>query len=541
MRFETLSPGEAEGAILVHGLRAGGRLFKKGRILQRADIAALGEAGIGRITVVRLGPADIPEDIAATSLAGALSGEGIRLSAAFTGRVNLYADAPGLAVLDAERIQRVNLIDESITVATLAPYAMVRPGEMIATVKIIPFAAPEPAVASAVVLAREAPIRVASFKPMRAGLVSTHLPGQKPSLLDKNRNALEARLAELSGSLVFEERCAHDADAVARALREGEAAGADHLFVFGASAITDRRDVIPAGIVAAGGAIAHFGMPVDPGNLLLLGNLRGHPVVGLPSCARSPKVNGFDFVLQRLSAGIPVTGADIMRMGVGGLLQEIPTRPQPRDSEPPQQLRAPRIAALVLAAGRSTRMGSNKLLAEWHGKPLLRSTVEAVLKSGARPVIVITGHESAKTEAALSGLDVRFVHNPDYAQGLSTSLKCAIRAVPASADGALVLLGDMPEIAPALLDRMIAAFSPQDNRAIVAAIHGPVRGNPVLWSKAFFPEIDALTGDAGAKQVMAAHEDLVCEVEAGSAVLRDIDTPEALAELRARAIAESAT
>jgi molybdenum cofactor cytidylyltransferase len=99
----------------------------------------------------------------------------------------------------------------------------------------------------------------------------------------------------------------------------------------------------------------------------------------------------------------------------------------------------------------------------------------------------------------------------------------------------------MPEIAPALLDRMIAAFSPADNRAIVAAMHGDVRGNPVLWSKAFFPEIETLTGDAGAKQVMAAHEDLVCEVEAGSTVLRDIDTPEALAELRARAVAESTT
>jgi molybdenum cofactor cytidylyltransferase len=186
-------------------------------------------------------------------------------------------------------------------------------------------------------------------------------------------------------------------------------------------------------------------------------------------------------------------------------------------------------------------MGSNKLLAEWHGKPLLRSTVEAALKSAARPVIVVTGHENAKTEAALSGLDVRVVHNPDYAQGLSTSLKSAVRAVPASADGALVLLGDMPEITPALLDRMIAAFSPADNRAIVAATHGHVRGNPMLWSKAFFPEIETLTGDAGAKQVISVHEDLVCEVEAGSAVLRDIDTPEALADLRARAIAESTT
>jgi molybdenum cofactor cytidylyltransferase len=538
MRFETVLPAEAEGAILVHGLRAGGRLFKKGRVLQRADVAALREANIGSVTIARLEAGDVPEDIAATRVAEAFLGVGIRISAAFTGRVNLYAEHSGLAVLDAERIQRVNLIDESVTVATLAPYAMVWPGEMIATVKIIPFAAPERAVEAAVSVAREAPIRVAPFKPMRAGLVSTHLPGQKPSLLDKNRSALEARLADLSGVLVFEERCAHDTASVARALRHGETSGADLLFVFGASAITDRRDVIPAGIVAAGGTIAHFGMPVDPGNLLLLGNLHDRPVVGLPSCARSPKVNGFDFVLQRLCAGFAVTGTDLMRMGVGGLLQEIPGRPQPRDIEPAHQLRAPRIAAVVLAAGRSTRMGSNKLLAEWRGKPLLRSTVEAALKSGAKPVIVVTGHESTKAEAALQGLDVRFVHNPDYAEGLSTSVKSGLRAVPATSDGALVLLGDMPEISPALLDRMIAAFSPADGRTICVVMHGHTRGNPVLWGRTFFPEIESLTGDSGAKHLIAAHEDLVCEIEADGAVLRDIDTPEALAELRAGAPAE---
>jgi molybdenum cofactor cytidylyltransferase len=539
MRFDTVPPAEAEGAILVHGLRAGGHLFKKGRVLQRADVGALRAADIGSVTVVRLEAGDVPEDVAATRVAQAVLGDGIRLSAAFTGRVNLYAEHSGLAILDPERIQRVNLIDESVTVATLAPYAMVWPGEMIATVKIIPFAAPERAVAAAVSVAREAPIRVAPFKAMPAGLISTQLPGQKPSLLDKNRSALEARLADLSGILVFEERCTHDTESVARALRNGEAAGAELLFVFGASAITDRRDVIPAGIMAAGGTIGHFGMPVDPGNLLLLGNLRSKPVVGLPSCARSPKVNGFDFVLQRLCAGFALTGTDLMRMGVGGLLQEIPGRPQPRDTEPAHQLRAPRIAAVVLAAGRSTRMGSNKLLAEWRGKPLLRSTVEAALKSGAKPVIVVTGHENTKVEAALQGLDVRFVHNPDYAEGLSTSVKSGLRAVPATLDGTLLLLGDMPEITPALLDRMIAAFSPADGRAICVAVHGHTRGNPVLWGKTFFSEIDDLKGDAGAKHLIAAHEDLVCEIEADAAVLRDIDTPEALAELRANAPAES--
>jgi molybdenum cofactor cytidylyltransferase len=534
MRFATFPLGEAQGAILVHGVRAGGRVFKKGRVLSQADLDALREAGIADITAVKLEPGDIAEDIAATRIARALAGKGTRVGAAFTGRANLYAETAGLVVLDSGVIDKINLIDESVTIATLSPFAAVAPGDMVATIKIVPFAAPERAVAAAVEAAAASLIGIAAFKPMKVALVSTQLPGQKPSLLDKNRSALEARLAQVGGALVSESRVAHADDAVAEGLRVGETAGAELLFVFGASAITDRRDVIPAGIVAAGGAVTHFGMPVDPGNLLLLGDLHGKPVVGLPSCARSPKVNGFDFVMQRLFAGLSVTGKDIMRMGVGGLLQEIPTRPQPRDVEHVPQ-RAPRIAGIVLAAGLSTRMGTNKLLADWRGKPLIRSTVEATLKSEARPVIVVTGHQAGKIESALQGLPVTFAPNPDYADGLSTSLKAGLRAVPANCDGALVLLGDMPRIAPSLVDRMIAAFSPADGRAICIAVHEHKRGNPVLWARRFFPEIEQVSGDTGAKPLLARHEELVCEIEAGPSSLSDVDTPEALAELRASA------
>ena len=534
MQFGTFPLGETEGAILVHSLRVGGRLIKKGRVVTRTDIVQLGQAGISEITVARLEPGDVPEDIAASRIAEALRGDNVRIGAPFTGRVNLYAEKAGLVLLDGRSLDALNLIDQSITAATLMPFAMVAPGEMVATVKIIPFAAPENAVDDAVRTASGSRIRVAPFHPRKVALISTELPGQKPALLDKNRASLEARLAPLSGILSFERRCAHDARLVADALRAGDAAGAELLFVFGASAITDRRDVIPAGIERAGGAVLHFGMPVDPGNLLLLGSLNGKPVVGLPSCARSPKVNGFDYVLQRLFANLPVRPEDIMKMGVGGLLQEIATRPQPRDSVH-VPLRAPRIAAVILTAGLSSRMGSNKLLAEWCGKALVRWTVESALASEAKPVIVVTGHEATKVEAALNGLDVHIMHNPNYTSGLSSSLKSGIAAVPANCDGAVVLLGDMPEIKASLIDRMIAAFSPADNRLICIATHGHRRGNPVLWARRFFPEIETLSGDVGAKELIRVHEDVVCEIEAGDAALRDIDTPDALAELRSSA------
>jgi molybdenum cofactor cytidylyltransferase len=201
-------------------------------------------------------------------------------------------------------------------------------------------------------------------------------------------------------------------------------------------------------------------------------------------------------------------------------------------------MRAPRVAAIVLAAGLSTRMGQNKLLAPVGGKPLIRRTVEAVSASHVDPVIVVTGHQAGEIEQALANLRVRFVPNAHYAEGLSASLRAGLQAVPESADAALVLLGDMPEVKSGLLDRMLAAFSPEDGRAICVATANGKRGNPVLWARRFFAEMEAVTGDTGAKHLIAMNDPVVCEVEADDSVLTDIDTPDALAALRSRATAD---
>jgi molybdenum cofactor cytidylyltransferase len=258
-------------------------------------------------------------------------------------------------------------------------------------------------------------------------------------------------------------------------------------------------------------------------------------VVGLPGCARSPKLNGFDFVLSRLAAGLPVGSREIAAMGVGGLLMEIPTRPQPRDEPDAKLPHAPKVAAVVLAAGTSSRMGSNKLLADIDGKPLVRHAVEAALASAAQPVIVVTGNEEEKTRNALAGLNVSCVANPDFTKGLSTSLKAGIAAVPPDRDGAMIILGDMPGISGALIDKLIAAFDPAEDRVICVATRKGKHGNPVLWARRFFSEIAAIEGDVGAKSLIGAYGELVCEVEAADdAPLIDIDTPEALEAYRAR-------
>jgi len=196
---------------------------------------------------------------------------------------------------------------------------------------------------------------------------------------------------------------------------------------------------------------------------------------------------------------------------------------------------AARIAGIVLAAGTSSRMGRNKLVERLRGKPLVRHAVDAALASGLEPVLVVTGHEAEQTRAALTGAGVSFVSNPRYEEGLSTSLKSGIEAVPQDCDGAMILLGDMPDISSNLIDRVIASFEPRAGHTICAAAAGKRRGHPVLWARSYFPQLTALQGDAGARELLEAHAGQLVEIEAGDdAPLTDIDTPEALLACRQR-------
>jgi molybdenum cofactor cytidylyltransferase len=532
MKFGPASPAEAVGGVTVHTLRQGSLVLKKGTTIGPAEVDALKKAGVKEVVVVRLEDGDVSEDIAAASIAQAVTGEGIHVERAFTGRANLFAARAGILVIDRAAVDRINGVDEAITFATLPAFKPVVEGEMIATVKLIPFGVEAELRDAAVTAAGKGALRVAPYVIKRVGVVSTLLPGLASKVVDKTLRVTAERLAPAGATIIAERRVPHEEAALAPAIRELLKLGAELVIVFGASAIADRRDVIPAAITDIGGAIEHFGMPVDPGNLLLIGSADGVPVLGAPGCARSPVENGFDWVLMRLLAGIKVTRNELMGMGVGGLLMEIVTRPQPRTE--PKIEGNHNVAAIILAAGRSTRMGGpNKLLAELDGKKLVRIATEQALASKASEVVVVTGHQADLVEQALQGLKVKFVRNPDFAGGLASSVKAGISAVSAEADSAVICLGDMPLIDSSLIDRLIENFAPDRGNLIVVPVADGRRGNPVLWSRRFFRELMTLDGDIGARHLIARHAEAVAEVPVeGNGAFLDIDTPQALEAAR---------
>ncbi|MCY1668823.1 molybdopterin-binding/glycosyltransferase family 2 protein [Rhizobium sp. SL86] len=535
MIFGPVPVKNAEGAILAHGILLSGGKLAKGTLLLADDVRQLQADGIETVIVARLEAGDLTEDAAAERLAGALDLTGLRKTEASTGRVNVYTTVNGLFRADRELIDRFNRIDPAITIACLADHAAVQAGDMVATIKIIPLAVrAETVEAARAVLAGGAAVRVKPYKSHSVSLIQTQLPQMKASVLDKTAQLLRRRLDASGSVIVSERRVVHRQDEVAEAIRAALQAdggrSARMVILFGASAVCDAFDVLPQAIRLAGGVVDRVGLPVDPGNLLVLGHVGAVPVIVAPGCARSPKENGFDWVLSRLLAGETPEDAVLAGLGVGGLLMEIPSRPRPREAAR-ATLSERDLGAVLLAAGRASRMGEagHKLLAEFEGVPLVRRIAERALDALQGPLVAVTGHRAAEVSEALTHLPLTIVDNPDFATGMASSLKAGLSApVLADVAGVMVLLADMPGLKVEDLERLAVAFLEAEGRAIVRAVANGKRGNPVILPRATFADLMLLEGDVGARHVIETCGLPIIDVELGAAAHVDVDTPEAV-------------
>lgn len=553
MYFGECAVADAHGARLAHGVRLPTGRLAKGTLIDSSIIARLQDAHCQTVTISRLEVLDVDEDEAARQLGSALArlaGDGIEARSVGTGRVNLHAVETGLFSVEHSLLTRLNRVDESITVATLPAETSVRKGRLVATVKIIPFAVQASCLQAALALVETQarsevpggatihPMRVDAFMACRAHLVQTRTVGMPLHLLEKSHDATRARLARCQAELLGESRCDHEIDSLVAILASLQTAGLDWILVLGASATGDRRDVIPAAIERSGGTLARFGLPMDPGNLMLLGTLGHVRVIGLPGCARSPRDNGVDWVLARLAAGLVVDDDWCASLGVGGLLKEHGERRAPRAApEAPASDRKPGLqaTALVLAAGRSKRFGvENKLLSTWREKSLLDHVLDALARSECSTTLVVTGCDNERVEAGLRKRrpPVSWLHHAGFESGMAGSLACGIAAL-LDRDAVLVCLADMPTISPDTISALMQAATAVPDALFVVPVHAGRRGNPVLIRQALFDDVLALQGDVGARAIAERWPDCVLEVPVDDeGVLLDVDIPADTRQLR---------
>lgn len=534
MEFGPVPLDECEGAILAHAVFLGDSRIRKGTRLTADDIDRLRAAGKTSLIVARLKAGDVDEDRAADRLATQLMPATTRLSTASTGRVNIYAVGRGIVRFDRDRLKAINVINEGITLACVQHNQLVEDGDMIATLKIIPYSVPETALEA--VLAASGDTPVLEFHRLTArpfALIQTRIDGMKASILAGTEKVTKQRLNQLGCALVDSRDVPHDSAAVAEAIAAARDNGAEAILVCGASAISDRRDVVPAAVVDAGGVVDRIGLPADPGNLLMSARIGTMPVIGMPGCARSPRLNGFDWVLHLVLAGIPLGDDEIADMAIGGLLMEIASRPLPRKMVERRQPDGVDIAGIVLAAGMSRRMGSvNKLLVDIDGVPMVRRTAQVMLDGGIEDLVVITGHDADRIKAALDGLAVSFVHNPDFATGQAGSVASGIASLPPHVSGALIALGDMPYVAADLIAEMVRDHARLDDHdaRISFPVHDGRRGNPVLWGCRFFEALKGLHGDIGGREILAKHAGAVNSITwRDDSIHRDIDSKDDIA------------
>lgn len=538
MKFGPCALSDCLDAILVHAVYLPDGRIAKGTCLTSDHLSRLRANGIDDIIVARLEDGDLGEDAAADMIAKAMMPANVRLSVAATGRVNIYATQRGLLRVDRLRLRDINMVDEGITLSTVQHNQLVEAGDLIATLKIIPYSVAETAVATVIGLgAGEPVISFHALRPRSFGLIQTRIPGMADKILKATEQTAKQRLNQLGCALVDSRVVAHEAAAINQAITASRANGPAVMLIAGGSAIADRRDEVPMGVIAAGGRIDHFGLPVDPGNLLMLSHIDEMPVIGMPGCARSIKMNGFDWILHLLLADLRIDAAEIADMAAGGLLMEIVSRPLPRRMVERRQISNATIGGVILAAGQSQRMGAqNKLLAEIDGVPIIRRTAQALLDGGLNDLVIVTGHEHRLVAAALDGLPVTCIYNDDYQSGQASSVACGVRHHQNGSHAAvLIALGDMPLVRPELIAALLRDHSslPDATDRITLPVFDGRRGNPVIWGRGFFDELVALTGDAGGRIIFAENKNAVNSLGwPDDSIHLDIDTPEALAPLK---------
>ena len=526
MYFGDINVKDSLNCILAHTIVINKKKISKGTIITEIEKAYFINNKIKTIVCAKLDKNDFHEDKAANEIAETFKNNSIASEKAYTGRANILAKKSGLLVIDEEKINKFNMISDDITIATLNNNSTVKKGEMLATIKIISFSIKKSFIEKIKRTIYKKAILVNPYINKKCALILTHHKKENIKLNAISERRINERLKNLNSSLDIIYNCEHNSKEISKNINLILKKKIDLIMILGSSAIVDIKDKIPEAINFSKGKIIRFGMPVDPGNLLLLGKIKNTHVIGLPGCARSPSLNGFDWVLEKVISNTNITKLNISNMGVGGLLKTLNIRAKTEKESTNYN-----ITNIILAAGQSKRMKEkNKLLIKIDNKTMIEKIVDTALKSIANNTIVVLGHENDILQNLLNNKNITTIVNKEYLKGQSSSLQLGISALPEDCDAAIVILGDMPNISSRLINQLIENYKPNDNKSIIIPTYKNKKGNPVLIDREFFPDILSIKGDKGAKDIIMANKKYISEIpQKNSTIVEDIDTKEDLA------------
>lgn len=531
MKIENLDPRESKGSILAQSYNLSERKLSKGTRVSKAIVELLNKENIKSILCAVPDENDMDEDAAAEAISNAIDRNRIYAEEASTGRVNFRTPALGVVRYNRELIKKINLVDESIAFSIVEHNQLLAKNDLIATLKIIPFFASKIYVERVVALLSKYEIfKIHRLEEKKVDFIQTYYNWQKRSIFKATSNVTRSRLDALGCLLEKETLIPHDHESLCSEIKSSLDSGAQVLLISGASAITDRSDYIPRAILSVGGEIIQYGLAVDPGNLLLIGQIGSTTVIGMPGCARSPKLNGFDWVLQLLMANIPITKEELADMGAGGLLMEIASRPLPRALSKSVYKRGKKIMGVILAAGNSTRMGKdNKLLRNVGDASLVRNTAVEMLNSDVDSCSIVLGYQSDKVAEVIKDLNISLILNPLWQEGQASSLKAALNTLDDTYSDLLIMLGDLPGVKSRHINTIIEEHLLTNNRRskiTIPSFNGK-KGNPVIWGRSFFPDLSNLEGDVGGRALFNHHPAAINLLDMDDpAVVTDTDTPE---------------
>jgi molybdenum cofactor cytidylyltransferase len=531
MKILGLDPQESLGSVIAQTYNLPGKTISKGTFMTSEIVDYFKEGDVQNILCAVPDNDDIHEDEAANIISNAIDRSHLYTESASTGRVNFKSRSLCLVRYERELIKEVNLVDESIAFSIVEHNQLLAKNDLIATLKIIPFFTQKKYVDQVIsILAKNELFKTHSLNKKEVSLIQTSFEWQKKSMFKATSNVTRNRLEALDCSLNEEKLIRHDFEVLRSEIRSSIESGIDILLISGASAIIDRSDYIPKAILSEGGEIIQYGLAVDPGNLLLIGKVGNTTVIGMPGCARSPKLNGFDWVLQLLMADIPINREELADMGAGGLLMEIASRPLPRALAKSVSKREKKVMGVILAAGNSTRMGKdNKLLRNIGTAPLIRNTAIEMLKSDLDTCSIVLGYQSDKVADVIKDLNINLILNPLWKEGQASSLRAAINSLDPTYSDLLIMLGDLPGIKSSHINSIIEEHLLTDNRKskmTIPSFKGQ-KGNPVIWGRSFFHDLSNLEGDVGGRVLFSQHPAAINLIEMDDpSVVTDTDTPE---------------